>query len=177
MCISREHTLSETDASSACNYGCNICKQAQSPICSVLIWINIYGYTLGFMYLHYTHVCGVFKRHKVLQPIHPYHLLQCVLLCLDTDHTGRARFPSSWQQGYQATNQNPLSPVLQADWFLSLQLVVECPSLTSLLPCTLHISYISIQITATCVILRDVVSRFYTDVISCFSVLELEHLN
>lgn len=55
---------------------------------------------------------------------------------LDTDHTDRSRFPSSsWQQGLQTTNQSPLSLLLQADWLASLQPVVECPSLTSLMPC------------------------------------------
>lgn len=55
---------------------------------------------------------------------------------LDTDHTERSRFPSSsWQQGLQTTNQSPLSLFLQAHWLASLQPVVECPSLTFLMPC------------------------------------------
>lgn len=66
-----------------------------------------------------------------------------VLLRLDTDHTGRTWFPSSWQQGCQATNHSPSSSALEADWLPSLQPVVECPSLTSLLPSTAHIHPIS----------------------------------
>lgn len=148
----------------------------------VVAWVNIYGYTQGdscidivSLYVLYIVTVGVGTREFCSLFIHI--IFFSIHRRLDTDHTGRTWFPSSWQQGYQATNQSPLSPVLQADWFLSLQPVVECPSLTSLMPCTFDRPFIfSMQITPTCVILWDMVSRLYWRG-KLFFMREVEHLN
>lgn len=120
---------------------------------------NIYGL---FVYLHYTWKCVcVCQGQKVLYSIHPYHLLQYTFCAwIQTTQAG----PDSHHHDNRAAEQPIkalLSPFLHADWCLGLQPVVECPSLTSLLPCT-HptTSYIfSMQITATVVTLHcDVVT-------------------
>lgn len=70
----------------------------------------------------------------VLQPLHPYS--SSAHWRLDTDLTARTWFPSSWQQGDRAANRSPPGPVLLPDWLAGPEPVVECPSLTSMVPCT-----------------------------------------
>lgn len=102
------------------------------------------------------------QGHKVMHPIHPAIHIICsrILLCLDTDHTDRTWFSSSWQQCYQATNQSALSPFLHSHWLHCSQPVVECPSLTSLLPCTFHTVciFLNADYSDTCLIFWDVMS-------------------
>ena len=155
-------------------------------IIHVPVWItpSVSDYSQeGFMYLYHIYVCicvceREMERVRDRKFCSPSIHIICfsILLRLDTDHTGRTWFPSSWQQRCQATNQSPLCPVLRADWFPLSQPVVECPSFN--LSAAVHVAHILYF--SQCRLLCNLPLRCHacTDVmLSCFAGAGTSSLN